>query len=208
VTDPMSEELTEDELLLLWRALSRESRERVTALLLDEARRPRRLTMQRGPLPMAHAKARWITQQFDAYRKTRGRGGSVKELWPRFVATLPDDLRRLLPKVTAKSRGKPATTKTVSNLLTRGRNLNRQRPELRRLVAVLRASGRLSLAGNPDRNTVRAAIEAARAGRSKDLAEIKRLADEYEFWRDSATRALIGDEAVDAQSFVRLPPRR
>jgi hypothetical protein len=195
VTEAMSE-VTEAELLQAWRLLSTEARDRITRAIADEIVHPKPPAMRarpaktRGARAKTHTKARRIAALWRSYRASHG-NPSVKAAWRSFVRTLPPDLRV-----------KALAAKTASNLITRGDNLNRQRPELRRLVAALRAPRGLWSISSEARNTVRAVIKAARVGRGEDLAEIKRRADQEVFYNDSARRALLGD---DAQSFIRFP---
>jgi hypothetical protein len=211
VTDP--KELTETDLLLLWRALSTEDRERFTAEIIAAIRSPKvspkEPPKKRGPRAKSHTKARQLARKFDAYKEKRGGRGSVKKLWAGFVATLSDELLKLLlPKGSIGSRGKPVLTQAIHNQLTLGRELNRQRPALRRLVAALRAPRGLAAVGTHPMRSARGAVRAGRVGRRGDAAEIEVLARAEEFYLDSATRALLGDEAVAARSFIRMPRER
>jgi hypothetical protein len=196
----VTENLTEEEALLLraWRTLSPEARSRAAGAIVAELDRAHRAPKKRGPRPMSHAKARQITRLWDAYRASR-RGGSPERLRKAFIKTLPDRLR-----LTSKTRGTEMSDSTLQNLISSGQELARQRPALRRLAAVLKANdgyGLAALGTHPPRSAP-AVIRALRSGKREDAAEIKRLTDEAEFYRDSALRALRGD---DAQSLIRMP---
>ncbi len=159
----------------------------------------------RGPRPVAHAKARQIARRFDLYRAAHGRR-SVKALGRAFLATLPAHLR---PKPSAKSRGTAGTTKTLSNLITLGRELNFQRSELRRLVAALARQAQLrppsSSPNNIAMRTARIAALAGRAGRRADRDEIEAIAAFEEARALMMAQALAGDAAL---SFVRIDPKK
>jgi hypothetical protein len=197
-----TDELTDAELLQLWARLPRRSRQKLTVWLFAEDRRAQRPTQQRGPRPKAYARDRQLERLWNAY-KAAHRGASVNAHGAKFLATLPEPLR---PKIT--NRGGEQSTKNLSRSIKRGRELSRQRPALRRLVAALRASVGLAAIGTRTTRAARAVVKAGRAGRRDDLAEIERLTAEHQFWNDNATRALLGDEAVDAQSFIRFPPQK
>jgi hypothetical protein len=197
VTEP---EATEDELLLLWRALSKEARQRITMAIVEEIGNPKAPPKKRGPRAKSHAKARQIARLWDAYRASH-RGSSPERLRKAFIKTLPDRLR-----LTSKARGSEMSDSTLLNLISLGQELGRQRPALRRLAAVLKSGDGLAMRGTRPKSSAPSIIRALRSGRREDAAEIKRLTDAAEFYRDRATRALLGDEAVDAQSFIRMPP--
>jgi hypothetical protein len=114
----------------------------------------------------------------------------------------------LRPKTTSRE-GDPST-KNLSRRIKQGGDLNRARlAPLRRLAAALRAIDRSSLAVRGSRKT--------RPDLPEDLAELDRRAGESEqllahvksaFYQHSQARALLGDEAVNAQSFIRIPPQK
>jgi hypothetical protein len=210
VTHP---EATEEELLLLWRALpSAEARQRVTMAVVEEIGNPQpspeEPPKKRGPPPTAPAKARQIRKRWLAYPAARKRG-SISAHGVKFLKTLPEGLR---PKNT-KREGAPSTS-NLSRLIKMGSDSNRARiTPLRRLVAALRTIERSALAARGSRKSQRA----GRPHVPEDSAELERLASEheqmpdsaaYKFYLDRASRALLGDDAVDAQSYVRMPPQK
>jgi hypothetical protein len=198
VTDP---EATEDQLLVLWRALpTAEARQRITMAIVEEIGNPKASPKKRGPRAKSHAKARQIARLWDNYRASH-RGSSPERVRKAFIKTLPDRLR-----LTSQARGTEMSDKTLLNLITLGHELSRQRPALRRLAAALKAnagSGLAALGTHPPKSSAPSVIRALRGGKREDAAEIKRLTDEAEFYRGRATSALLGD---DAQSFIRMPP--
>lgn len=159
--------------------------------LLAQLERPKP-RISRGPRPVSHAKARQIAQRFDEYQALH-RGRSVKALAQGFLATLPPHLRS-----GGNSRSRGTQAPPPKNVITRGRELNRQRPALRRLVSVLRDCERLAARGTHHSSASRCAARAGRAGRPQDLADIKRLTREYEFLRIAGLRALLGDAYSDS----------
>jgi hypothetical protein len=206
VTDPVPKDLTEDEIALLrvWRACSPEVRARLEEAVLEIAF-PQEAPKKRGPRPKAAATARRIAQKWMAFRAAR-KGRSIRAHGVKFLKTLPEGLR---PKDT-KREGDPSTS-NLSRRIKQGRDLNRARlGKLRRLVAAL---DRRSLAARGSRGKQRA----GRPDLPEEIKELDRLVGEHEqalntvehkFYRDQASRALLGDDAVDAQSFVRMLPQK
>jgi hypothetical protein len=204
VTDPVPEDLTDEDLILLWRALSAEARKRLTAAIVDEIVHPKGPPKKRGPRPAAAAKARQIARRWTAYPAARI-GGSINAHGAKFLKSLPEPLR---PKLTG--RGGHPGAKNLYRRIKQRRDLNRERvTPLRRLAAALRAIDRSSLAVRGSRKT--------RPDLPEDLADLERSAGESEqqlahvksaFYQDSAARALLGDDAVDAQSFIRMRPKK
>jgi hypothetical protein len=209
VTDPAPENLTEDEIALLrvWRTSSPEVRARLEEAVLEIVF-PQEPPKKRGPPPKAAANARRIAQKWMAYPAKR-KGGSISARGVKFLETLPEGLR---PKNT-KREGAPSTS-NLSRLIKMGSDSNRARiTPLRRLVAALRTIERSALAARGSRKSQRA----GRPHVPEDSAELERLASEheqmpdsaaYKFYLDRASRALLGDDAVDAQSYVRMPPQK
>jgi hypothetical protein len=209
VTDPVPKDLTEDEIALLrvWRACSPEVRARLEEAVLEIAF-PQEAPKKRGPRPKAAATARRIAQKWMAFRAAR-KGRSIRAHGVKFLKTLPEGLR---PKNT-KREGAPSTS-NLSRLIKMGSDSNRARiTPLRRLVAALRTIERSSLAARGSRKSQRAGHPHV----PEDSAELERLASEHEqmpdsaahkFYLDQASRALLGDDAVDAQSFIRMPPQK
>lgn len=193
-----------------------EARQRITMAIVEEIGDPKgpptdpreEPPKKRGPRAKAHVKAGRLAREFNSYKEKRGGRGSVEKLWPGFVKTFRGDLLKLLPKGSTKIRDKIVLTKAIHNQLTLGRELNRQRPALRRLAAALRAGDRLVVKGSHPTSAARAAIRAGRAGCRGDAAKLEAIARAQEFYLDRARSALLGDEAVDALSLIRTPRGR
>ena len=189
-------ELTDDELLAHLAKLPKRSRTKITTWILTEVKRTQRPAKKRGPRAKAHAKDRQIARLWAIYKAAHLQARKDAK----FAATLPADLR---PKV----KGDPSNS--LARSIKHGRDLNRQRPALRRLVAALKDRGGLISIGKLGAAEVRDTIKAARdpriVGDAEIDAEIERRAVEQEALNAAATRVLLGDAGG---SFISLPPQK
>jgi hypothetical protein len=180
VTDPVPDDLTDEDLVLLWRALSARARKRFVAAIDDEIKRGQRAPKKRGPRPAAAVKARQIERKWRAYPAAR-RGGSVSAHGGKFLKSLPEPLR---PKITNREGG--PSTANLSRLIKLGGDLNRPRvAPLKRLAKAITAINSASLAVRGSRKS--------RPELPEDLAALERLAGEHEQLLTHVKSALYQD---------------
>jgi hypothetical protein len=162
--------------------------------ILDAVDRHMRRRKPRGQRATSHAEAKQIAQRWEVYQRNHG-DKSVQALAKGFLASLPG---YLAPKPNSRSRGRAPSSKTLSNIIGRGKALNEQRPILRRYVAALRG---IPSAAPTRLAEIKAILRTARLGGSSETAPLKGLAAQAEYIRLCGERALLGDKAL---SFITI----
>jgi hypothetical protein len=150
-----------------------------------------------GPRSKAHSVARQVAKRWEAYQRAHG-GLSVEALYEEFLKILPPHLR---PRANRRSVELGQSSKTISNVISLGTRLNRQRPLLVRIAAARKSAPR-GLADIDGKRTIRIAEETrALAEQASDEEFLKRRLSEAEYESACARSALLGLEPGLASLF-------